>query len=376
MADSALALSLLALGKANQGGGGGTTYTAGEGIAINSDNEISALIDGETIQFNEDGDLTAIGGGSEVSGTNDGTNWTSLTIDDDTYAIPSGGSSLQNIKDSPYDDKSVLIGTVDYNKGGGQYLSDIYSTATGIKTMAAGKGSFTYGQGGSLSNTDTHTGIKASAPGSMAGGYLAGTYPSDGVIQAHANGSFAFGCAQDHVDEISTDQGSEGSLSFGYTNYGNGASIRTKALGSLAFGKAQQRANIYTSGAGSLAGGSCTGMYNGIQAEGEGSIAIGITTAGTDGLVASGKGSQAFGWQTLVNGNYQMGIGKWNVQDNTKAFIIGNGSQGARSNALTVDWNGNLVCNNVPAPPSADGEYDLHCSIVNGEITYSWTARS
>lgn len=32
------------------------------------------------------------GTGTEVSGTNDGTNWTSLTIDGDTYGIPKGGS--------------------------------------------------------------------------------------------------------------------------------------------------------------------------------------------------------------------------------------------------------------------------------------------
>lgn len=61
------ALSVIALGLAAQGGGGGgTEYTAGEGIAINSDNEISALVDGETIQFNEDGELTAVGGSTEI----------------------------------------------------------------------------------------------------------------------------------------------------------------------------------------------------------------------------------------------------------------------------------------------------------------------
>ena len=33
------------------------------------------------------------GGGSTVTGTDDGTNWTSLTIDDKTRAIPQGGGS-------------------------------------------------------------------------------------------------------------------------------------------------------------------------------------------------------------------------------------------------------------------------------------------
>lgn len=57
------------------------------------------------------------------------------------------------------------------------------------------------------------------------------------------------------------------------------------------------------------------------------------------------------------------------------AFIIGNGtSDNARSNALTVDWDGNLVCNNIPAAPTTDGNYVLKCSIVDGVATYSWVA--
>lgn len=40
------------------------------------------------------------GGGTTVSGTNDGTNWTSITIGSDTYGIPSGGSgsSMSNYR--------------------------------------------------------------------------------------------------------------------------------------------------------------------------------------------------------------------------------------------------------------------------------------
>ena len=43
------------------------------------------------------------------------------------------------------------------------------------------------------------------------------------------------------------------------------------------------------------------------------------------------------------------------------------------------EWNngyfaGDILANNIPAPPSADGEYNLHCSIVNGVPTYTWKA--
>lgn len=58
-------------------------------------------------------------------------------------------------------------------------------------------------------------------------------------------------------------------------------------------------------------------------------------------------------------------------------MVLGNGTAyDARSNALTVDWNGNLVCNNIPAPPAGDGTYNLQCSIVDGVATYSWVAQA
>lgn len=51
-----------------------TYYTAGTNITINNG-------------------VISASGGTEVTGTNDGTNWTSLTINNDTYAIPQGGGS-------------------------------------------------------------------------------------------------------------------------------------------------------------------------------------------------------------------------------------------------------------------------------------------
>lgn len=63
---------------------GGPEYTAGTGIEISAENEIS--IDTDTVATKSE--LP-----DAVSGTNDGTNWTSLTIGEDTYAIPAGGGS-------------------------------------------------------------------------------------------------------------------------------------------------------------------------------------------------------------------------------------------------------------------------------------------
>lgn len=69
---------------------------------VNTVNLVAAVTDGtNTVLANKLGvvDISSLlygsgsGSGTTVSGTNDGTNWTSLTIGSDTYNIPSGGSS-------------------------------------------------------------------------------------------------------------------------------------------------------------------------------------------------------------------------------------------------------------------------------------------
>ena len=39
-----------------------------------------------------------------------------------------------------------------------------------------------------------------------------------------------------------------------------------------------------------------------------------------------------------------------------------------------VDYSVGGGASNIPAPPSTDGEYNLHCSIINGVPTYTWKA--
>lgn len=75
---------------------GGSTYTAGDGIDI-TNNEISV---DNTVALKTD--LPAA-----VSGTNDGTNWTTLTIGNTTKNIPQGGSSSM----SPYINRVVSYTT-------------------------------------------------------------------------------------------------------------------------------------------------------------------------------------------------------------------------------------------------------------------------
>ena len=79
------------------------------------------------------------------------------------------------------------------------------------------------------------------------------------------------------------------------------------------------------------------------HAEGSNTTASG-SCSHAEGYASKAKGntSHAEGNTTIAAGDYQHVQGKYNIEDTTSAFIIGNGSYSARSNALTVDWSGNL----------------------------------
>ena len=55
----------------------------------------------------------------------------------------------------------------------------------------------------------------------------------------------------------------------------------------------------------------------------------------------SGSYSHAEGYQIKASGNFQHAQGKYNIEDTTSAHIVGNGSISVRSNAHTLDWQGN-----------------------------------
>lgn len=61
--------------------------------------------------------------------------------------------------------------------------------------------------------------------------------------------------------------------------------------------------------------------------------------------IVNAESSHAEGYQTIASSRFQHVGGKWNIEDSAGkyAFIIGNGTtESNRSNALTLDWNGNL----------------------------------
>lgn len=105
--------------------------------------------------------------------------------------------------------------------------------------------------------------------------------------------------------------------------------------------------NTTASGASSHAEGYVTtASKTGAHTEGMITTASGISShAEGTSTKATGNNSHAQNYGTIASSSNQTALGKYNISDsaNTYAVIIGNGTaDNARSNALTVDWDGNV----------------------------------
>ena len=112
------------------------------------------------------------------------------------------------------------------------------------------------------------------------------------------------------------------------------------------------------------------------NAFGNGNI-ITATNANAMGQINTVSGSRSFavGNRLIASGQAQLVAGQFNVDDSTKQFILGYGSSvDNRKNTFTVDYDGNVTCNNIPAPPASNGTYVLKCTVSNGTATYAWVA--
>ena len=113
-------------------------------------------------------------------------------------------------------------------------------------------------------------------------------------------------------------------------------------------------------------GSGTTASGNTSHAEGSGTTASGTYShAEGDGTTASGTSSHAQNQGTIASGQYQTALGKYNIEDTNDeyAVIIGNGLGNTyRTNALTLDWNGNVV---------ASGNLTINGDLINNR---SWDA--
>lgn len=197
-----------------------------------------------------------------------------------------------------------------------------YSHSEGARTIASGEGSHAEGAYVEGYGASQATGFGAHAEGvaTIASG-----------SSSHAEG----GCHLEYVDEngdvIHT-------TAAGFCSHAEGVS--TQALGD--WGAHAEGSGTIASGDSSHAEGGSDATGNWSHAEGNGSVSSGYAAhAEGYGTTASGDYSHSEGRDTIANGEHQHVQGRHNIEDSTLAHIVGNGIYNGRSNAHTLDWNGN-----------------------------------
>lgn len=123
-----------------------------------------------------------------------------------------------------------------------------------------------------------------------------------------------------HAEGIMTNAAEEGAHAEGYWSKATGIRAHAEGDSTLAIGTASHAEGTITKASGNFS-----------HAEGENTEAVGV-------------GSHAGGYWTKANADYQTVVGKWNITDNSNqyGFIIGNGTDNSRSDALAVTWGGNI----------------------------------
>ena len=144
-------------------------------------------------------------------------------------------------------------------------------------------------------------------------------------------------------------------ISSGYCSHAEGKSTTASGYGSHAEGSDTTASGNFSHAEGSdttasvygshAEGTATTASEYCSHAEGNATTASGIFShAEGSNTTASGNSSHAGGTATVADGFCMTAIGKYNTLNSGKAFAIGNGAvDTGRSDAFTVDWDGNTV---------------------------------
>ena len=207
-----------------------------------------------------------------------------------------------------------------------------------------------------LTNKDNTTvEFEPSGGGSGGGGtnytFTDGLTETDGVVKWNLNDKIKTN--DNNVIFIGNIPGNSGSMGDGCVVFGKDTyshtTFKAEGNGCICGGNinSMRSLGINTIGRGNLAFGYLDGAVKiavGGNGSGYGSVGIGAVTDTSGNLLVSGNCGQAFGFGVQSLSNYQMVHGKDNISDSnsTYAHIVGNGtSDSARSNAYTLDWQGN-----------------------------------
>ena len=136
-----------------------------------------------------------------------------------------------------------------------------------------------------------------------------------------------------HAEGNSTTASGVNSHAEGNSTRANGECSHAEGRSAQSYGKAAHAEGWFTTASGDYS--HAEGVFS--TASGESAHAQGHET------VASGNCSYAGGYGTIASADNQFVMGKYNMGDANAAVIIGNGTDyKAPSNAMTLDWDGNL----------------------------------
>ena len=237
-------------------------------------------------------------------------------------------------------------GVRSHAEGDSTTASEQGAHSEGINSRASGIASHAEGEETYASGARSHAeGYNTWASGSRAHSEGEGTKASG--ESAHAEGRSTEARGQNsHAEGMSTLASGLNSHAEGTNTWAKGEASHAEGIDSHADGKGSHAEGMaIAKGVHSHGEGSGCAEGNRAHAEGEATYARGIN-AHAEGKVteANGDCSHSEGKGTRANGECQHVQGKFNVVDNDNeyAHIVGNGtSDGNRSNAHTIDWNGN-----------------------------------
>lgn len=257
--------------------------------------------------------------------------------------------------------QSVAFGSSAVASGSNSVANGLGVTASGSESHAEGIGTHAYGDAshaeGYQTTTGGNSGSGSNKPYSHAEGQNTtatgqGAHAEGGSVTASGDYSHAEGYGGNTASgNHSHVEGYGSNLSSGQASHAEGfGNVQATNTGSHAEGN-----STTSSGSASHAEGSVTtasGAYS--HAEGVGTAASGSQAhAEGNGTISGGSASHAEGTGSVANHKSQHVIGEYNVLDTNAADsiargdyveIVGNGtSASARSNARTLDWEGNEV---------------------------------
>lgn len=267
------------------------------------------------------------------------------------------------------DDLEISGGIINSNRGNSIYNTDGNRKgllAMGEDNTASGTYSIAIGLNNTTSGTHSMTmGFKNTASGSC-------STATGGNNTSSGDSSVAMGAGNKAIAQSSIAMGSNNTSS-GQLSMAIGSENKADREYSVAIGRqntASSNNSVAIGSQNTASGHLSMAIGSSNKAYGTYSIALG------ENSITSGLKSVAMGTGLITIGDYQTALGKFNVDetesDMRNLFVLGNGTDASnRSNAMTVDWEGNLGLSggitNLNSSNSVSGENGSHGLIAMGE---------